>query len=140
MNGLENWQRESCFTRTSSSFHVGEQNIARWCQIRIWRVINQTSSKPQSRTTAITTTDLCEGALSWWNRTVTPVVSFLSCSWNVASITFQSPELLIKCRYIWKETMQLVWGKFEFNACQVSVLVAQLLLSKPMNFSAQPCM
>ena len=38
----------------------------RWCQIRrIW-----TSSKPQSRTAAIATADLCAGALSWWNRTL----------------------------------------------------------------------
>ena len=44
-------------------FHVEEQKMVRWCQIRsIWRVINQ---KPQSRTAAIATTDLCAGALSW---------------------------------------------------------------------------
>ena len=33
-----------------------------------------TSSKPHSRTAAIATTDLCAGALYWWNRT--PFVSF----------------------------------------------------------------
>ena len=57
-------------------FHFGKQKIVRWCQIRkIWRVI--TSSKPQSCTAAIATTDLCAGALSWWNRT--PFVSFPGC-------------------------------------------------------------
>ena len=32
---------------------------------------------------------------------------------------FQSPALLIQYGFIWKETMQLVSGKVEFNACQV---------------------
>ena len=35
---------------------------------------------------------------------------------------FQSPELLIQCGVIWKETIHLVSGKVEFNACQVSLL------------------
>ena len=38
------------------------------------------------------------------------------------STTCQSLELLIQCRFIWKETMQLVSGKIEFNACQVALL------------------
>ena len=42
--------------------------------------------------------------------------------WNVSSINFQSPELLIQCGFIWKETMQLVWEKVEFNTCQFSLL------------------
>ena len=36
--------------------------------------------------------------------------------------------------------MQLVLRKVEFNACQVSLAVAQLLLSRPMNFSPHPHM
>ena len=53
-------------------FHVGEQKIdgAKSGEYGGW----STSSKPQSRTAAIATTDLCAGALSWWNRT--PFVSF----------------------------------------------------------------
>ena len=38
---------------------------------------------------------------------------------NVASTTFQSPEVLIQCEFIWKEILQLVSGKVEFNAYQV---------------------
>ena len=37
-------------------------------------------------------------------------------------LTFQSLELLIQCLFILKEAMQLVSGKVEFNACQVSLL------------------
>ena len=69
------------------------------------------------------TTDLYTGALSWscwWNRT--PFVSFPCRLRNVSSTTFQSPELLIQCGFIWKETIQLVSGKVKFNACQVSLL------------------
>ena len=62
-----------------------------------------TSSKPQSCTAAIAATDLCAGALSWWNRT--PFISFPGRSWNVCITTFQSPEILIECGFIWKETM-----------------------------------
>ena len=50
---------------------------------------------------------------------------------NVCSTctTFQSPELLnIQCGFIWKETMQLVPGKVEFNACQVSLLLQNSFL------------
>ena len=58
-------------------------------------------------------------SLSWWNRT--PFVRFPGHSQNVSS--FRSPELLIQCVFICrKETMQLVSGKVEFNACQVSLL------------------
>ena len=42
--------------------------------------------------------------------------------WYVSSATFQSPELLIQCGFFWKETMQLVSGKVNFNAPQVSLL------------------
>ena len=50
-------------SQPSVFFHVREQKIVRWCQIR-----RSTSSKPQSRTAAIATPDLYAGALSWWNR------------------------------------------------------------------------
>ena len=41
---------------------------------------------------------------------------------TVSSTTLQSPELLIQCGgFIWKKIMQLVSGKVEINACQVSV-------------------
>ena len=52
--------------------YIGEQKIAgvKSGEYGGW----STSSKPQSRTAAIATTDLCAGALSWWNRT--PFVSF----------------------------------------------------------------
>ena len=44
-------------------------------QLQIWpHHRSDTASKPQSRTAAITITDLCARALSWWNRT--PFVSF----------------------------------------------------------------
>ena len=62
---------------------------------------------------------LVSGALSWWNKT--PLFSYPGHSQNVCSTPFQSPELPIKCGFIWRETMQLVSWKFEFNACQVSV-------------------
>ena len=101
-------------------FHVGEQKIVRWCQIRrIWRVIK--SSKSQSHTAAIATTDLCARALWWWKRT--PFVSLPGSLRNVSSTTFQSPEVLIKCGFIWKKITQLVSGKVEVNACQVSLLL-----------------
>ena len=35
---------------------------------------------------------------------------------------FESSELLIQCGFIWKETMQLVSGKVDFNTRQVSLL------------------
>ena len=79
-----------------------------------------TISKPQSRTAAIATKDLCAAALSRWNRT--PFVSFPGHLRNVPNITFQSCELLIQCGFLWMETMQLVLSKVEFNTCQVSLL------------------
>ena len=75
-------------------FHVGEQKIVKSGEYGGW----STSSKPQSRTAAIATTDLCAGALSWRNRT--PFVSFPGRLWNVSSTPFQSPELLIQCGFI----------------------------------------
>ena len=99
-------------------FHVREQKLdgAKSGEYGGW----STSSKPQSSTATIPTIGLCAGALSWWNRT--PFVSFPGRSRNVSSTTFQSPELLIQFEFIWTETLQLVFGKVEFNACQVSFL------------------
>ena len=51
-----------------------------------------------------------------------PSVGSPGRSQNVSSTTFQSPELLIQCGFIWQEIMQLVSGKVEFNACQVLLL------------------
>ena len=48
---------------------------------------------------------------------------------NVSSTTFQNPELIIQCGFIWKETMQLVSGNLEFNACQVALLWHNSLVS-----------
>ena len=57
----------------------------------------------------------CAGISSGWNRT--PFFSFPGRLRNISSTTFQSPELLIECGFIWKETMQLVSGQVEFIAC-----------------------
>ena len=45
----------------------------------------------QSCTAATATSDLCAGALSWWNRT--PFFNFSRSFWNISRTTFQSPEL-----------------------------------------------
>ena len=54
-------------------FYVGEQKVVRSCQSGEYGGWS-TSSKPQPCTAAIATTDLCAGALSWWNRT--PFINF----------------------------------------------------------------
>ena len=72
-------------------------------------------SKPVMQ--SIVTTNLCAGALSWWNRT--PFINFPGCNKMSLATTFQNPELLIQCGFIWKETMQLVSG---INACQASLM------------------
>ena len=79
------------------SFHVGEEKTdgAKSGEYGRW----PTSSKPQSRTSAIATTELYAGALS-----------------------FQSHELPIQCGFIWMETLQVVSGMVVYNACQVLLL------------------
>ena len=78
------------------------------------------------------------------NQTCVSIRQFSRPFWNVSSTTFQSPELLIQCAFIWKETMQLVSGKIEFNACQVSLLwhnsflVSLKLFSPPSYFDYFP--
>ena len=70
---------------------------------------DQPSSKPQSRTATIATTDMCAGALSWWNRT--PFISFPGRSRNVSTHLYyfsKSWVTYIQCGLIWKEIMQLV--------------------------------
>ena len=73
----------------------------------MWRVI--TRSNPQSRTAAIATTDLCAGALSWWNRT--PFVSFpgrfdliASHSWS-SKLTYYSPLIVWPFWRYWINTL-----------------------------------
>ena len=88
---MTSWLVQYCFP-AKCFFHVGEQKRVWWCQIRrIWRV--STSSK-QSYTAAIATTELCAGALSWWNRTL---CQFSKLFWNFSSTTctctFQRPKL-----------------------------------------------
>ena len=79
------------------------------------------------------------------NQTCVSIRQFSRPFWNVSSTTFQSPELLwYQCAFIWKETMQLVSGKVEFNACQVSLLwhnsflVSLKLFSPPSYFDYFP--
>ena len=86
-------------------FYVGEQKIVRWCQIRrIWQPL-----QPQT-----CVQDHCPGETGL-------ALSVFQAIFEIFPITtFQSPELLIQCGFNWKETMQLVSGKVEFNACQVS--------------------
>ena len=96
-------------------FYVGEQKIVRWCQIRrIWRVINQLQA------TVVHSSHCNHRALSWWKRI--PFVSFSGHLRNVSSSSFQSPELIIQCGFVYKKTMQLVSGKVElmnakFHCC-----------------------
>ena len=65
-------------------------------------------------------------------------VKFSRPFWNVSSTTFQSSELLIQCGFIWKGTMQLVSGKVESNACQVSLLWHNSFLVSLWTFQPTP--
>ena len=87
------WEEDWYCFPAKCFFHVGEQKTVRWCQIGIWKMINQF------------TTYLCAGALSWWN--MTPFISFpghfeMSL---LSSTTFQSPDYLItykiQCGCVW---------------------------------------
>ena len=62
---------------------------------------------------------------------------FPGCPRIVSSTAFPSPELLIQCGFIWKETMQLVSGK-NLGCVPSFIAVVRPLLSQPMNFSAHP--
>ena len=121
-----------CFP-DKSFFHVWGQKIVRWCQIRrIQRVINQfkvtvTHSSHLQPQTCVH----CTGETGLPSSVFRPF-------WNFSSTTFQSPEVLIQCGFIWKETMQLVSGKVEFNACQVSMLWHNSFLVSLWNFQPHP--
>ena len=97
-------------------FHVGEQKKVRWYQIRrMWRVINKSKA-------TVTHSSHCNHRLVCRRIVLVKQDSLCQFSTPLSSTTFQSPELLIQCGFIWKETMQLTSGKVEFNACQVSLL------------------
>ena len=112
-------------------FHVGEQKMVRWCQIR--RImegdqpVKSHSYAQQPLQSQICVQEHCPGETGLPST----FVSFPSHSRNVSSTTctFQSPELLIECGFIWNETMQLVSGKVESNACQVALLWHNYLVS-----------
>ena len=102
-------------------FHVGEQKIVRWYQIRrIWIVMNQfkatvmhishCSHRLVCRSIVLVLVKL--DSLCQFSRPFTECLLYY----------FQSPELLIHYGLLWKETMQLVSGKVEFNACQFSLV------------------
>ena len=116
-------------------FHVGEQKIVRWCQIRrIWTVINQFKA-------TVTHSSHCNhrlvaGALSWWNRT--PFVSFPGRLRN--SISFQSPEVLIsivglsgrkQCSY-YQGNLDLMHAKF--HCCDTTPSQSAYELYFPFSF------
>ena len=99
------------------------KKIVKWCQIRRkWKVINQFKATVMHsshcnhwlvcRSSVLAKQDsLRQFSRSFWR--------------NVSSNTFRKlPEYMafIQCEFIWKETMQLVSGKVEFNAYQVLLL------------------
>ena len=52
------------------------------------------------------------------------------CSRNVSCRPYYfSKSWIIQCGFIWNETMQLVSGRVEFNACQVSLMWHNFLVS-----------
>ena len=128
-----------CYPPKRFCFHVREQKIVRWWQIR--NMHGGWSTRPvQSHSHAhqpLQPHASCAGVLSWWNRT--RYVSFPDHFEMSLVPLFQCTELLIQCGFIWKETMQKVSGKVDCNAWHAEfIAVAQLLLSQPMNFSVHP--
>ena len=123
-----------CFLAKCFVFLCWEQKIVRWCQIRrIWGVINQ-FKVTVTHSSHCNHRLLCSSIVLVKNRT--PFVSFPGRLRNVSSTTFQSPDLLIQCGFIWKETMQIlvVSGKVEFNVCQVSLLLHNSCLASLWTF------
>ena len=125
MNSLENWRRESCFTRHTTLWlqwllcvTVALNLLITLHILLIWHHLTIFCSPTRKN-------NHCPGEKR------TPLVSFpgIIRSRNVYSTTFQSPELLIQCGFIWKGTTQLVSWKVEFNACQVSLLWHNFLIS-----------
>ena len=87
---------------------------------RIWRVIKPVQSHSHAQQQLQPQTCVQGGIILVKQDSL---CQFFRPSWNVSCITFQSPELLyMQCGFIWKETMQLVLGKVEFNVCQVLLL------------------
>ena len=86
---------------------------------------DQLIAKPQSCTTAIATTDLCCRSIV--------LVKLDSLRQFSQAISKMPLVLLFKVlnyfAFIWNETMQLVSGKVELNACQISVLWHNSLVS-----------
>ena len=102
-------------------FHVGEQKIIRWCQLwRIWRVINQCKA-------TVTHSSLCNHRLVCRSIVLVKLDSLCQFSrpfWNLSSTTFQSPEFLIQCGFIWKKKIQYL-ERLDLTKpclCQVSLL------------------
>ena len=91
----------------------------RWCQIRrVWRVIKATvmhNSHCNHRLVCRIIVLLKQDSLGQFSRPFWNVSSSTTC-------TFQSLELRIQYGFIWKETMQLVSEKVEYNACQVYII------------------
>ena len=96
-------------------FHVGEQKIVRWCQIRkIWREINQFKA-------IVMHSSHCNHRLVCRSIVLVKQDSVHQFSRPFCNVC--GTELFnIQCGFIWKESMQIVSGKVEFNACQVLLL------------------
>ena len=102
--------------RSDTASCWGTEN--RWCQIRrIWRVINQFkatvmhSSHCNHRLVCRSIVLVKRDSLRQFSRLFTKCLyCYFSKSW------------IIQCGFILKEAIQLVSGKVEFNACQVSLL------------------
>ena len=67
-----------------------------------------------------------------------PSSVFPSLVFSLRSTTYLSPESCVQCGFIWKETMQVVSWKVEFNACKVWLLWHNTFLLCLINFSAHP--
>ena len=118
-------------------FHVEEQKVVRWCQIRrIWRMVNQFKATVVHTQQPLQTTDLCAGALSWWNRTLS--VSFPGRLRNVSIVLFSKSWITYPVWVYLEGNNAVSTGKVEFNACQVLLLWHNSSLSAYMNFSARP--
>ena len=98
-------------------FFSGYGTENRWCQIRrIWRVINQFKA-------TVMNSSHCKHRLV--------CMSTVLVLKQDSPHQFSSPELLSQFWFM-KEIMQLISGKVEFNACQVSLLWHNSLYSHNM--------
>ena len=115
-------------------FHVGEQKTVRWCQIRrIWMVSNQFkdnhAQQPLQPQTCVKEHRTGE------TRLLSSVFQAIS-EMSLNQYYFSNPELLIQLGFIWKETMQFVSRKGEFNSCQVSLLCHNSFLVSLLSFQS----